>query len=462
MPFLRTGYLLILILSLSTGFCMNTEQDSLVHPIGGRSFWALDLTGSGQSSYQVPTVFYGSTRNALAYVEVDSNVNYDKIETVLKTFEEKIAPVEHSYFGEPIDINNDEKVILLFLDIKDGASPGMPYIAGYFDPLNQYSDSSVYGIYQLRSNEQEMMYLDTYPADIESEDFLSTLAHEYQHLLHFSHDYDNAVFEERWVNEGLSELASDLTGFGPQLARLIYFENNSAPALIKDRDWQNELSEYSYVYVYFRFITDVYGWGVLTDIFRSSKTGIEGVEYGLQARQDSNLTSTAYCGSEIPAANPAFACSMRFMWNSVLYKDTSSKVVLSSEYNLNPNSVYDFNDTHRPSIPAAADLPTANEVSLGAYSARVYKKDASTNAGLTSCTDCDAGKFTLIYQNSAEKFVVFNHDAEATRKTKLVATSSQLTAPAPANGLVLTPISETQKCANRYLSREEIEALKKP
>lgn len=48
-----------------------------------------------------------------------------------------------------------------------------------------------------------------------------TLAHEFQHMIHWYNDRN----EETWVNEGLAELAALLNGFDPGGADLAFTAN---------------------------------------------------------------------------------------------------------------------------------------------------------------------------------------------------------------------------------------------
>ena len=47
-----------------------------------------------------------------------------------------------------------------------------------------------------------------------------TLAHEFQHMIHWANDRN----EDSWVNEGMSELASYLNGFDPGGADAAYMQ----------------------------------------------------------------------------------------------------------------------------------------------------------------------------------------------------------------------------------------------
>ncbi|HMV36035.1 MAG TPA: hypothetical protein PKD60_09085, partial [Turneriella sp.] len=207
-------------------------SDAMYDPPGGKGFWARksDLTTGKTSFYRVTSMFAAASAHANLYVEAKQEVPKSSIDGLLAAFENNIVPVEHVWFTTPTDVDQNGKVILLLLDIQDGYRDGSSsgYIAGYFDPLNHYSDASVNALNsQYHSNQAEMLYLDTYPADVTRSAFFSTLAHEYQHLLQFGKYYkgDQDDIEPTWIDEGLSEVSSDLTGFGPQVSRANTFRS---------------------------------------------------------------------------------------------------------------------------------------------------------------------------------------------------------------------------------------------
>ena len=118
-------------------------------------------------------------------------------------FENKIYFNETDIFGS-IEGNlgniGDGKIIVLFANLPSG-------IAGYFDPNNEYTQDYLnsIGLNDSKSNEWEMIYLDCLSY------FDTTLAHEFQHLIHFNHDQ----YEVRWIDEGLAEFAGFITGTQP-------------------------------------------------------------------------------------------------------------------------------------------------------------------------------------------------------------------------------------------------------
>ena len=64
-------------------------------------------------------------------------------------------------------------------------------------------------MYYPYSNQRMMLYMNLRHLPVGGVDYLGTLAHELQHLLHWEGDPN----DEGWVNEGLSEVAKGLAGY---------------------------------------------------------------------------------------------------------------------------------------------------------------------------------------------------------------------------------------------------------
>lgn len=177
-----------------------------------RNFYCLDTSTTYRTlSAQV----VNTSSHAYFFVEqgiinaLGIDIVRDRISLEVSLFEENIYPVEVSVFGDiegSLGNIGDGKVIVLYASLPSGW-------AGYFDPYNEYSQSSI-GSYL--SNEWEMIYLDY------SDSFETTLAHEFQHLIHFNHDSDESI----WFDEGCSELAAFLSGcFPSDWNNLTFFAN---------------------------------------------------------------------------------------------------------------------------------------------------------------------------------------------------------------------------------------------
>lgn len=407
-------------------------SDAMYDPPGGKGFWARksDLTTGKTSFYRVTSMFAAASAHANLYVEAKQEVPKSSIDGLLAAFENNIVPVEHVWFTTPTDVDQNGKVILLLLDIQDGYRDGSSsgYIAGYFDPLNHYSDASVNALNsQYHSNQAEMLYLDTYPADVTRSAFFSTLAHEYQHLLQFGKYYkgDQDDIEPTWIDEGLSEVSSDLTGFGPQVSRANTFRSAliSSTSLIREPA-QFGLEHYASTYMYFRYLADAYGLGLISAIFNENQVGLSGLNSAIQGSDSGLLT---LCRNNSGLTYPYFGCSYRYMWGTLLSgsgpggSPTSTNVVYIG---VSEGTLQVGTRTYRLDVSNASFLQELTTTlsngsynssgqttgALQSYAPRLFKNNGTgSSPGFSSCSGSPPCGLTAIVGSSY--FVIFNHDA---------------------------------------------------
>ena len=153
---------------------------------------------------------------------------------------------------QPPDRDGDGLVDALLCDIKDGWEPGSTsgYVAGFFYSMDQ---TSIPG----KSNKADIIYLDSYPGIyysgvVDPNGALQTIAHEYQHLIHFNYDQDEYTF----VNEGLSENAEYITGLYTRSANR-YLSDVNVPIFRWDRS--DALPDYSRTSLFFNYVGDRFG-----------------------------------------------------------------------------------------------------------------------------------------------------------------------------------------------------------
>lgn len=415
----------LLILASFSGNCLNSG-DSLLQL--ERKFWArkINLQNGTSTQYQINADQKRDSKYVTVFVEKGNAVSDGAISNLISVVENSIIPIEHTWLTSPMDVDKDGKIILLLMDIDDGYQSGGNYIAGYFDAINQFSDADTNSQLQLRSNHSEMLYLDTYPSNPNSTSFYATLAHEYQHLLQFSNNYPYGVAEETWVDEGLAEVMSDITGFGPQTARGEYFRSAilASDSLIQFNN-SDPLRDYSSAYMYFRYIYDVYGLGGISQIFRTPETGVAGINRGIQS-VDSTLLS--HCGSTVGLAQPYFACSYRLMWAGLVntlgalpatvninYDGSAGTMNTTGSVNYNWN-ISDLNWRNTIANTLAAGFrsrPTAATSTgpLAGYAPTLFQTNfpAGSPATFSSCSGCG---MTIVAGNLY--FAVFNHNVTTT------------------------------------------------
>ncbi len=175
-------------------------------------------------------------------------------------------------FGAPSDVDNDAKIIVMILDIKDQFSNtgSGGFIGGYFTGLNQISSP--------QSNLAEMVYIDadplplTIPAGLEFG--LSTLAHEFQHLLHFNYDTNELTF----INEACSEVASVINGY--PISNQSDFVSNTNVNLLS---WQAEIGDYARAARFMTYMRDQVGVSFFKPLVQSPQDGTFGIDAALQS-----------------------------------------------------------------------------------------------------------------------------------------------------------------------------------
>lgn len=175
-------------------------------------------------------------------------------------------------FGVPPDVDSDAKIIVMILDIKDQytTTGSGGFIGGYFTGLNEIANS--------QSNLAEMVYIDADPLPLTNaaglEFALSTLAHEFQHLIHYRYDTNELTF----INEGCSLVAEVICGY-PIYDQADYVGGTNVNLL----SWQGELSDYSRAARFMTYVRDQVGVGVFKPLVQNTQDGVLGLDAALQS-----------------------------------------------------------------------------------------------------------------------------------------------------------------------------------
>jgi hypothetical protein len=171
-----------------------------------RKFYAVNF--QKEIYYSLYTVKIAENERCIIYADWQAGVTPAQGNTIAEEYKNRIYPKISGVFGEPLDVDENGKLIIVLLDIIDGLANTDSYIAGYFSSGNMYSKNDVPS-----SNEADMIYMDVKNEQPLSETFYATLAHEFQHLLRFS-DTARRLFKgedvkltETWLDEGLATAA---------------------------------------------------------------------------------------------------------------------------------------------------------------------------------------------------------------------------------------------------------------
>jgi hypothetical protein len=166
-------------------------------------------------------------------------------------------------FGDPPDVDGDPKTFIVVLDILDSPFTGSTII-GYFDTNNQTGQAM-----------REIVYLDTSPLDIESDLARATLAHEFQHLIHWGGDAD----EVKWVDEGCSEYAELACGYKDtsETAGETFLTASNVSLTI----WEDLPFDFDQTYLFFTYLAQRFGETSLKALVQNELNSIEGVSAAL-------------------------------------------------------------------------------------------------------------------------------------------------------------------------------------
>ena len=180
------------------------EGDRVVNPAPvsyaeGRqdTFWLVDIVDLEVYDSRFELRFV--TPHAYWYFEEGLSVPQSALEQMAARFEEEIYPRVTGAFGREWTPGVDNDPHLNILNAR------LPGVGGYFSSTDEYPTSI-----REFSNERETVYMNAEAFPVDSPQYLGVLAHELQHAVHWNAD----TSEETWVNEGLSELAVTVAGFG--------------------------------------------------------------------------------------------------------------------------------------------------------------------------------------------------------------------------------------------------------
>ncbi|MEM7181496.1 MAG: peptidase MA family protein [Spirochaetota bacterium] len=379
---------------------------------GSNEFWARNLI-SGASSYCVKASLVGESTNIKLYLEDGLTTTMDYTE-IVTAFESKIHPVSVSAFGSPSDINNDGKITVLILDVRDGATSNSGFVAGFVDPINFFADSTAISV---RSNQMEILYMDGNELDALRQreianglpdTFLSTLAHELQHLIRYPNQ-DTSNTDLTWIDEGTSEVASDITGYGPQTSRMECFRGASTSSCSGGVNgtslisWSNTLTDYSFAYAFMKYLYQISG-SSNTQRYEFLKSTVVG---SVRANTTSALMSafaqsSGYNSSVLPSDQTLLFKYLftSFMGQAVNYTDFSTVYIGST-------SATDLSNV-KSNYPLPSDLEDIRSFSAISQQSSVSLTPGQTYRYSGSSSGISSGSNGVILASGSSEYVVFN------------------------------------------------------
>jgi immune inhibitor A len=167
------------------------------YQVGDRDeFDVLDLTGP--SVRTIAATVRHITEHAYFFVEEGTPVGQGTLDAVGSDFESVIYPTVRARFGSEWTpgVDSDPRISILHASIDAG---------GYFSGGDEHPAAVV-----PRSNEREVLYIDSGTLGSPGVVYNGLVAHEFQHMVHWQADNS----EDSWANEGLSQVAAEEVGGG--------------------------------------------------------------------------------------------------------------------------------------------------------------------------------------------------------------------------------------------------------
>jgi hypothetical protein len=207
---------------LSVGAAVPTVGQRITFSMAVNQDLTVNCNGVNQIQAEVKLVgerfvFMEDVRAAGAYTAAD----YQELN---QSLDDVVAPLLIEYFGEPPDLDGNDRVFILFTaNVNEMTEPGSgSFIAGFFF-AGDLSDEQTCPA----GNQAELLYLqapdptgkfgDVVEVDFAKRVAKGTVAHEFQHLLNTTQrilvggggfgDLDDA-----WSDEGLSHIAEEISG----------------------------------------------------------------------------------------------------------------------------------------------------------------------------------------------------------------------------------------------------------
>jgi hypothetical protein len=263
--------------------CGGDEKGSLFDGLTGtrKTFWAQNV--DDDTYYQVQATRVAEGTHCYIYLQDGLEAGQATIENLLYEFDNRIYPTDTTWFGsEPNPgADGDPKIYILLLDIHQIGTAETGFVSGYFSNINEYSRAvSSDGFVRPYSNQKEMFYVDIVRQTADDPFVLRTLAHEFQHMIHWEQKFhQRGVVDDLWVNEAMSEGASSLC-YGPDPGRIELFQNTQAYSNPLS-SFDSSLADYSKVALWSQYVLDQCPDNVFRLALQSTDTGAASVNTAL-------------------------------------------------------------------------------------------------------------------------------------------------------------------------------------
>jgi hypothetical protein len=228
----------------------------------GRDFWVTNVDSN--NTFRITAILRYETDHTYFWIEDDVEYNEDDLRDLAETFENETYPTNRQFFGSEWTpgVDGDPHLYIIY-------AGGLGYsLAGYFSAADSYPPEA-----HEYSNAHETFMINADNMDLGDPDTASTLAHEFQHMIHWYGDRN----ETSWMNEGFSVLAEFLLDYP------VYFDYN----YITDPDrqltnWPTDSSDtlpnYGAGFLFTNYFLNRFGKAATQQLVAEPANGMESVD----------------------------------------------------------------------------------------------------------------------------------------------------------------------------------------
>ena len=239
-----------------TNFDLGSQQEFWVSNVDANKYFEIRAS----LEYITDHVFF--------WIQEEVPFNPEDVKQLVETFENEIYPTNREFFGSEWTPGVDGDPHLFILYAKDLGSN----LAGYFSSADEQ-----HPLAHEYSNAHEVFVLNSDVVKLNNEFAYGVLAHEFQHMIHWYRDRDEAS----WINEGFSEVAVFLNGY-PVGSEYSYIVDPDIQLNYWPDDHGQTSPHYGAAFLFLTYFLDRFGVEPTQSLVGIPANGLEGVDQVLR------------------------------------------------------------------------------------------------------------------------------------------------------------------------------------
>lgn len=233
-------------------------------PVGTiQEFWVSDVDLN--TNFEIDAELVYSTEHVYFWIERGVDYGLSQVKDLVDDFESNAYPTNRAFFGSEWSpgIDGDPHLYILY-------ARGLGSVNGYFSTSDEFPPQA-----HEYSNGHEMFYLSADYADLNDLYTFSTLAHEFQHMIHWYLDRN----EESWMNEGFSEVAAHINGFDVGGWDFVYASDPDIPLTFwPDPTTGQSGVHYGQSFLFLAYFLDRFGAEITQQLVANPANGLDSID----------------------------------------------------------------------------------------------------------------------------------------------------------------------------------------